>query len=84
MKPIVFLSLFLFSSAGVRAQAQSTELQAKLDARVSQYSLSANGLADSILRIAKQFELPVGVEWLKDKEALHDLKLTWKDDTVGA
>jgi len=25
----------------------------------------------------------VGVEWLKDKEALHDLKLTWKDDTVG-
>jgi len=39
MKAIVFLSLFLFSPLSVHAQAQTTELQAKLDARVTQYSL---------------------------------------------
>jgi len=83
MSAIVFLSLLLFSPARVAAQTQATQLQAKLNARVTQYALSANGLADAILRIAKQFELPVGVEWLKDKEALRDLEFTWKDDTVG-
>jgi hypothetical protein len=67
MSAIVFLSLLLFSPARVAAQTQATQLQAKLNARVTQYALSANGLADAILRIAKQFELPVGVEWLKDK-----------------
>jgi hypothetical protein len=84
MKAIAFLSLFLFSSSGVRAQAQTTELHAKLDARVTQYSLSANGLADAVLRVAKQFEVPVGIEWLKDKETARALSHTWKNESVAA
>jgi hypothetical protein len=82
MSAPLLLSLLLFSPAGVAAQAQATGLQAKLDARVSEYSLSANGLADAILRIAKQFGLPVGIEWVKDKEALRSVSLTWEGDTV--
>lgn len=60
------------------------ELQVKLDVPVNQYSLSANGLADALIRTAKQFQLPMGIEWVKDKEALRALNLTWKGDTVGA
>jgi hypothetical protein len=50
---------------------------------VSQYSLSADTLADALARTAKQFQLPVGLEWVKDKGTLRCLSRTWKDDTVG-
>lgn len=83
MRAILFALLLLFSAACVPAQGQTTSLQAKLDARVARYSLTAKDLADAILKIAKQFDLPVGIEWLKDKEALQGLSLAWKDATVG-
>jgi len=84
MRALLFLALFSLIPAGGPAQWQNKELQAKLDARMSQYSLSANGLADAILRVAKQFELPVGIEWVKDKETAQGLSLTWKDHSVAA
>jgi len=82
MSAAFFLSLLLFSPGSVARRAQTTELQAKLDTRVGDYSLLANGLADAVLSIAKQFQLPVGIEWLRGKEALRSLSLTWKGDTV--
>ena len=83
MRAMLFVSLLLASVASLPAQEQAPELQAKLDARVIQYRLTAKGLADVILRIGKQFELPVGIEWVKDDQAIQGLSLAWKDATVG-
>jgi len=83
VRAMLFVSLLLASVASLPAQEQAPELQAKLDARVIQYRLTAKGLADVILRIGKQFELPVGIEWVKDDQAIQGLSLAWKDATVG-
>jgi hypothetical protein len=58
-------------------------LQANLDTRVTEFSLSASDLADAILRIGKHFELPVGVEWTRDRQTARSFIFTWRDATVG-
>lgn len=80
-KAFVFVLMF-FAGAGVPAQPQSAELQAKLDARVTEFSLSANGLADALAKTAKQFQLPMGIEWVRNKAARRGLSRIWKDETV--
>jgi hypothetical protein len=82
MRAVLFLSLLLIRPTDVLAQTNTGELEAKLNARVPQYTLKAKGVADAILEIAKRFELPVGIEWLKDAEALQGLDLTWRDATI--
>jgi len=83
MRSVLLLSLLLVPLAVASAPAQTLELEAKLNAHVSQYSLSANGLADAIAEIGKQFELPMGVEWVKDTKSIRVLHLSWKDTTAG-
>ena len=63
-------------------QSETTGLQAKLNARVTQYNISANGLADALAKTSKQFEFPVGIEWLKNDQALTEFRHTWTDETV--
>ncbi len=82
MRTVLLLSLIIFTDANVPCQVQPSDTQAKLDTHTTQYSLSANGLADAVLRVAKRFELPVGIEWVKDKDTARRLSLRWKDDSV--
>ncbi|MFZ0959499.1 MAG: hypothetical protein WAO35_01235 [Terriglobia bacterium] len=84
MRTVLFLSLVTFTAASAPCQVPSSDMQAKLNMRATQYSLSANGLADAVLRVAKRFELPVGIEWVKDKDTARGLSLSWKDDSVEA
>ena len=83
MRALLFVSLFLLPLSAAPAQGQTMKLQAELDAHVDQYSLSASCLADAILKIGKQFELPIGIEWVKDKDELRGLSLSWKQATIG-
>lgn len=82
MRVVLFLAMLFFTGPKVDAQPESTKLQTKLDARVAEYSLSATGLADALARTSKQFQLPMGIEWVKDKQALQDMSRTWKGETV--
>ncbi|HVA02030.1 MAG TPA: hypothetical protein VMV34_10275 [Terriglobia bacterium] len=82
MRTVLLLAVSLLTAANAAAQSGTTELQARLDAPVSQYSLSGNGIADALAKIAKQFELPMGIEWVKDKEALRSFSRTWSNETV--
>ena len=81
MRPVFLLVVMLFAPAIWPAQPEGAELHAKLDARVTQYSVSATGLADAFARTSKQFQLPIGIEWVKDAEVLRSLNHTWKDKT---
>lgn len=82
MRTALLVALLSSTSVSLPMQPGATELQARLDARVSQYNLSANGLADALAKTAKKFQLPIGIEWVRDKQALQGLSRTWKDDTV--
>jgi hypothetical protein len=78
-----FLLSFLFlTTAGTAAQQQRAELRTKLDAQVTQYSLSAAGLADALVKVSKRFQIPMGIEWVRDKEASRGLSRTWNDETI--
>lgn len=79
----ILLALLAFPSHNAPMQTQTSELQARLDGRVSQYSVSANGLAGALLKIAKQFHLPVGIEWVRDNQTAQVVSLRWRDDTVA-
>lgn len=82
MRNLLLLAVMLFTPAKMPARPEGTELRAKLDARVTQYSLSATGLADALARTSKQFQVPMGIEWVKDKQALQGFSRTWKGETV--
>ena len=82
MRTVLLLALLSLTPVSLTAQPGATGLQARLAAPVSQYSLSGNGLADALAKISKQFQLPMGIEWVKDKEALRGLSRTWNDETV--
>jgi hypothetical protein len=82
MPTMLFAMLVFFTHAPVTTQLKPTELQAKLDARVSQYSLSATSLADALLRTSEQFQVPMGIEWVKNRDTLRPLTRTWRDETV--
>ncbi len=80
----LLLALLFFVSRNASAYVGTTKLEAKLDVRVSEYSLSASGLADALTRVANQFRLPMGIEWVRNETALRNLNLAWKQDTVRA
>lgn len=82
MQPIFIFAVMLFAGAKIPAQPNISELQAKLDARVTQYDLEANGLADALAGVSKQFQIPLGIEWVKDKDTLRSFNHTWNDETV--
>jgi hypothetical protein len=82
MDTAFLFSLLFFTSVGVPQQHESTELRAKLDARVSEYSLSSSGLADALIKLSKKFEIPIGIEWVRDEEASRGLTRTWRDETI--
>ena len=82
MRTAFLFFLLFFTSPGLPAQPESAELRAKLDARVTGYSLSASGLANALAKTSKQFQLPMGIEWVRDKDALQGLSRTWKHETV--
>ncbi len=82
MRTAFLFSFLFFTAPAAPAQPPSAELQAKLDARVTRYSLSASGLADALIKISEKFQLPMGIEWVRDKQAVRGLSRTWSDDTV--
>jgi hypothetical protein len=78
----LLFSLLFFTTSGTLPQDEDTELRTKLDARVTQYSVSASGLADALIKISKQFQIPMGIEWVRDKETSRGLTRTWSNETI--
>lgn len=71
--------LVLLVGAGVVAQSGDP----KLDVRVNEYSLQADGLAEALIKVSKQFKIPIGVEWVRDRREIQVFNRSWNDKTVG-
>ena len=82
MHTILVLAMLCFTPLHSSSRAATAELTLKLNTTVNQYHLKALGLADAFTKIADQFRLPMGIEWVKDKGTVRGLNLAWKDETL--
>lgn len=82
MHAVFLVAMIFFTFPRLPAESENIELRTKLDAHVAQYSLSATGLADALARTSNQFQIPMGIEWVKDKQTLRGLSRTWNGETV--
>lgn len=63
-------------------QQSTPRLQAQLDASVGEYSLMAGSLLQALHRVATDFKLPMGVEWMRDNDSLKPVRLSWTGTSV--
>src|SRR5712692_74379 len=78
---ICFLLSGSFGSTPSTASTQA--IQAKLQSRVSTYSLRSEDFAHALITFADHFELPMGIEWVRSPETLRNVNLSWRDLTVS-
>lgn len=57
-------------------------LRTKLQIRVDNYSLSAPTLIQALTKVASQFEIPMGIEWVKEPSTMRTVSFSKKHATV--
>jgi hypothetical protein len=77
-----FLLLMIASAHSLRAQTDSAELKTRLSVRVQSFNLSAANLADALAKTSVRFQIPIGVEWVKNPQTQRSVSRTWSDNTV--
>jgi hypothetical protein len=75
---ILVCMLLIASAAGNRP-----DLRTQLGNRVAEYRLSASSLADAVISVSKEFQVPVGLEWVRDKETQRSIVKRWEGKTIG-
>lgn len=63
-------------------QPAPERLQGQLSATVGEYSLVAGSLLQALHRVASDFKLPMGVEWVRDADSLKPIRLSWTESSV--
>src|SRR5258707_6920344 len=61
---------------------QAKDLDASLATPVHDYTLTADGFAEGLLRIANQFQIPMGIEWISCPATRTRLSVSRADATV--
>lgn len=82
MRALGFSLLLLIAPCSILTRPQNGDVQVRLDTSVAEYNLLASGFADALAKTSKHFQFPIGIEWVKDHQALRDFNRTWKGDTV--
>jgi hypothetical protein len=82
----MFRSLFLMIALLQPAEPFSRHLnpqaiQGKLHATVKTYSLSADNFLQALTKTASQFEIPMGIEWVREPQTMRPFNRTWKQAT---
>jgi hypothetical protein len=77
--------ILLLSNTGLAWQTDpNDELNAKLGSTVQQYSLDTKSYLSGLLTVAKDFHLPMGIEWQKmPSGAAPAYTHTWREVSVG-
>ncbi len=60
----------------------SEGLQPKLQTHERDYRLSANSFLEALTVVAGQFEIPMGIQWIRNERTLAKVNASWKDATV--
>lgn len=57
-------------------------LQVKLNSRVHDYSLDAGSFVEALDRVARDFQIPMGIEWIITPSATSKISMSWNDASV--
>ncbi|MEO8663643.1 MAG: hypothetical protein ABI693_34620 [Bryobacteraceae bacterium] len=59
------------------------ELHRKLDSRVEAYSLHCESLEDALTTVASDFQIPMGIQWIRDTQTSHRIDQSWNHVTAS-
>jgi len=77
---VACLGICTMSSA--QESPSAGQLDAKLHAAVPEYNVTGDTFIAALLRVADEFKIPLGVEWIATPSALEKLSLSWHDTSV--
>jgi hypothetical protein len=69
-------------SAAASGSQRPEDLNAKLQTRVPGYQLQANNFVEALTRVAADFRIPMGIEWVNTPAAKAKVSLSWKNVTA--
>lgn len=61
---------------------ESPELEKILQLKVTEFSASGETFLQALLKVAAEFEIPMGIEWVRAPEASRKVHLSWRDASV--
>lgn len=74
--------LFLLQPAPAAQSSTTQGLQRKLQTRVENYRLSEDSFLQALTKVASQFQIPLGIEWVKGPSTMRSFHLSIKRATV--
>ncbi|HUE83856.1 MAG TPA: hypothetical protein VMM84_17265, partial [Pyrinomonadaceae bacterium] len=78
-----FLALLLVSSNWTLPPLPERQgLQGKLETRLESYTVIADNFPQALTKIAAEFEIPMGIEWVRTPATLRKVERTWQRSTV--
>lgn len=82
MHSAVVVCLFVLASPLIgRSQAQE-DLGRELQAEVSNYAVAEDSFVQALTKVASEFKLPMGIEWVRDAETVGKVDLSLSRTTV--
>jgi hypothetical protein len=82
----IVLFLFFFQASpmphGASSPRRPEDLQAKLRTRVHSYQLQANNFVEALTRVASDFHIPLGIEWVNPPAPRARVSLSWNTATI--
>lgn len=79
---ILFLMLLLQPVWVSQPSEEPQSLQRRLQVNLEQYTLSADTFLQALTKVATQFEIPMGIEWVQAPVSLRNVNLSWQRVTV--
>src|ERR1700676_174837 len=67
--------------ASAREKA-SSDLTSQLSKKIDKYELDAGNFGEALVKVASDFQIPMGVEWEENSDGHARLKRSWKNSTA--
>lgn len=58
------------------------DLSLKLSRRLTNYSLGVCNFIEALVRVSTEFQVPMGITWVNNPEALAQMPYAWKEETL--
>jgi hypothetical protein len=72
----------LWAQEPVSNTESSEALDAKLQTRVVDYKLSSDSFLEALTTVSSEFQIPMGIQWVRNKRTQAPVNLTFKDATL--
>jgi hypothetical protein len=79
---LLFACLGICTMSSAQGFPPAGQLDAKLHAAVPEYNVTGYTFIGALLRVADEFQIPLGVEWIATPSAIEKLSLSWHDTSV--